>query len=592
MGKEEMEEETYSLIFKSLKHPIRRRILRMLVNKQLTFTEILDTLQVDSGHLSYHMENLGELIKHSLDGKYELSSIGKAAVDLMGGVEERPQPISHAERLKEKNVRMVLLGGLLITTIVLAMLSVNYYGLSQALTKNVQSAMASTAQGFDLCLVYATVILKSEPNTGNIFDLIDYFTYYMTSSTDYMRVLRSLLPSSYGESLVVVEDLLWNITVGGAGGVSDTFGIIASRTNVSTVIAAFKELDFVASDKISQMGHEVAEAFSSLSIDSSRIENIVSIANGLKTTLDEWIVKYSQASGTIYIRADGSVEGTTSIRTDDNVTYVFTADIISNSIVVERNDIIIDGNGYALQGVGNGRGIDLSGRTNVTVHNATIRAFSNGIYLGYYSGNNVISGNNITESSANGVQLYYSFGNNVISENNITANSGDGIGFGYSSTNVISGNNIANNGGGIGLGHSSSNTVSGNNVTNNDIGIIFYFSSNNIMYHNNFVGNSQQAWSNNASVNVCDDGYPSGGNYWSDYGGVDLMSGPFQNETGSDGIGDTPYIINGNNVDYFPLMRPYVAVHDIESVSANLKTSILGFRMLIFRWWTLTCQIS
>jgi parallel beta-helix repeat protein len=166
----------------------------------------------------------------------------------------------------------------------------------------------------------------------------------------------------------------------------------------------------------------------------------------------------------------------------------------------------------------------------------------------------VISGNNITESSANGVQLYYSFGNNVISGNNITANSGDGIGFGYSSTNVISGNNIVDNGGGIGLGHSSSNTVSGNNVTNNDIGIIFYSSSNNMIYHNNFVGNSQQAWSNNASVNVCDDGYPSGGNYWSDY----LTRYPNAREIDQSGIGDTAYVIDANNTDHYPLMTPYV----------------------------------
>jgi len=43
MVEDNMEEETYSLIFTSLKHPIRRRILRMLADKPLTYSEILET---------------------------------------------------------------------------------------------------------------------------------------------------------------------------------------------------------------------------------------------------------------------------------------------------------------------------------------------------------------------------------------------------------------------------------------------------------------------------------------------------------------------------------------------------------------------
>lgn len=89
MAKDKLEEETYSLIFTSLKHPIRRRILRMLAEKPLTYSEVLDILNIDSGHLSYHLENLGDLTVHSKDGNYKLSSFGEAAVKLMGGVEEQ-----------------------------------------------------------------------------------------------------------------------------------------------------------------------------------------------------------------------------------------------------------------------------------------------------------------------------------------------------------------------------------------------------------------------------------------------------------------------------------------------------------------------
>jgi hypothetical protein len=85
-------EETYSLIFRSLKHPIRRKILRMLRDDELTFSQILEILSIDSGHLSYHLENLGDLVTHSTDGKYKVSSLGMAATKLMGGVEEHSPP--------------------------------------------------------------------------------------------------------------------------------------------------------------------------------------------------------------------------------------------------------------------------------------------------------------------------------------------------------------------------------------------------------------------------------------------------------------------------------------------------------------------
>ncbi|PVX25816.1 MAG: hypothetical protein CW691_03330 [Candidatus Bathyarchaeum sp.] len=103
MAEDRINEETYSLIFTSLKHPIRRSILRMLADKPLTYSEILETLNIDSGHLSYHLEALGDLAVHSNDGLYTLSSFGVAAVKLMGGVEEHT-PLSSHRRFKPRRL--------------------------------------------------------------------------------------------------------------------------------------------------------------------------------------------------------------------------------------------------------------------------------------------------------------------------------------------------------------------------------------------------------------------------------------------------------------------------------------------------------
>ena len=68
-----------------------------------------------------------------------------------------------------------------------------------------------------------------------------------------------------------------------------------------------------------------------------------------------------KAEGTIYIRSDGSVEGTDKIQQDGNV-YTFTDDIF-DPIVVQRDNIVVDGAGYTLQGteVPDSKGIYLSG---------------------------------------------------------------------------------------------------------------------------------------------------------------------------------------------------------------------------------------
>jgi hypothetical protein len=82
-------------------------------------------------------------------------------------------------------------------------------------------------------------------------------------------------------------------------------------------------------------------------------------------------------------------------------------------------------------------------------------------------------------------------------------------------------------------------------------------SSNNWIYHNNLIGNPNQAYDNSNNGNQWENGYPSGGNYWSDYTGNDSYKGPNQDIPGSDGIGDTPYIIDADSQDNYPLMEPF-----------------------------------
>ncbi len=84
------EEEIYSIMFSSLKHPVRRKILRMLAGDSMSFSELLEALGVSSSHLTYHLENLGELLSKTDNGKYRLSTFGQASVSTMQIVEEAP----------------------------------------------------------------------------------------------------------------------------------------------------------------------------------------------------------------------------------------------------------------------------------------------------------------------------------------------------------------------------------------------------------------------------------------------------------------------------------------------------------------------
>jgi len=167
---------------------------------------------------------------------------------------------------------------------------------------------------------------------------------------------------------------------------------------------------------------------------------------------------------------------------------------------------------------------------------------------------NIIAENDM-RNNVFGVDFRHS-SNNTLSENGMTKNT-DGVLLIYSSNNnTITKNDIVANNHGIDLTASNYNLITKNNITaNNEAGIWLDYSSNNVVYHNSFVNNTKQA-RGDYSTNVWDNGYPSGGNYWSDYKGLDLYNGVCQNMTGSDGIGDTELTIDENNRDHYPLMGP------------------------------------
>lgn len=225
-----------------------------------------------------------------------------------------------------------------------------------------------------------------------------------------------------------------------------------------------------------------------------------------------------------------------------------------------RNFTIIDGNGswvcvyvksthhvrlseFTIQ---NGYGVYLYNSHNVTISENIISNNGQGIIL-IGSRNNTICQNTVT---FNNLSILLSDGSthNIISKNQVTMNNGDGIWLDNSFENIVRENIVSKNG----LG-----TAPGYHV----YGIRLSYSNNNAIYHNLIMNNYEQADGWMSINNTWDNGYPSGGNYWSNYSGLDLYSGPHQNETGSDGIGDTPYVIDEYNQDNYPLMSPVTLLY-------------------------------
>lgn len=138
------EDEIYSVMFNSLKHPVRRKILRMLGDKPMTFTEMVEELGVSSPHLTYHLESLGELVSKMDNGKYKLSTFGLASVTAMRGVEDvrEVEPKRGLKAFKGK----AIFGIMLMAIVLFASMSVLEYSSINQLYISQQSLSAENQQ--------------------------------------------------------------------------------------------------------------------------------------------------------------------------------------------------------------------------------------------------------------------------------------------------------------------------------------------------------------------------------------------------------------------------------------------------------------
>jgi nitrous oxidase accessory protein len=262
---------------------------------------------------------------------------------------------------------------------------------------------------------------------------------------------------------------------------------------------------------------------------------------------------YGHGGAGIYLRA---VKHCT---ISDNVCYNNSAGISlynSHDNLVINNDVSNNQDGMYLHQSDN----------NTIIGNiASKSTYGRGIMLVFSSYNQIL--NNIANSNVDEgiVLMERGTSNNLIANNTVIFNSNYGIHFFAADNNQILNNTLMKNGVGVWLrGASKTNEIANNEFLENSYGIYLGDPSNhlgdcsnNVIYHNNFVDNLDPVFIYE-SISIWDDGYPSGGNYWSGYNGSDADG---------DGIGDTPYVIDPENQDNYPLMAPFVS----PSVSPSLS---------------------
>ena len=320
-----------------------------------------------------------------------------------------------------------------------------------------------------------------------------------------------------------------NGVTGGTGTVSDPYLVQGWNINVcwqcpyygievANTTAYFRIFNVTVS---SQITAQPATDILLKNVTNGRIDNTI-IQDGGVHCCGSIIV---DSSMNIVVKAN-NVEAGTCNNFSSCSTYDTVGAYSSTNVTISGNSIQADASGNVL-GVRGSSNVSILNNTILMNGNAPIGAPwapSNGIVVSS-SGNVEISQNSVRDAACSG-------------EPNSPAKS---IIVGGSRTVQIFENNITN---------TTSSKACGS-------GIVLQSTTGAQVYHNNLIKNAVQASDDNPGKNQWDNGYPSGGNYWSDYNSTDNCSGPQQNVCPShDGIGDTSYTFSSGQ-DNYPLMTPF-----------------------------------
>ena len=219
--------------------------------------------------------------------------------------------------------------------------------------------------------------------------------------------------------------------------------------------------------------------------------------------------------------------------------------------------------------------------TNNTLSGNNASSNYDGIQL-MVSSNNTLSGNNANSNIMYGIYLYSSSNNNTLNGNNASSNNQYGIWLDHSSNNTLIGNNATSNSYGIGLVSSSNNnTLSGNHASlNSYYGIDLSYSTINNKIFNNFFNNSNNfrirdtlsnIWNSTrtSGINIIGGSY-LGGNFWANPGGTGFSQTCA--DANGDGICDSAYVLDANNIDYLPL----AALPLVRFINGTVKDNSTG----------------